>query len=140
MNVYRESIQAEKEQITFDGKVIRGSKHGDNINALQYMTVMVVKNNLIIYQKETDTKTNEIPVMQSILKNLNVKNSVITADALHCQKDTAKIIIEAEADYVLQIKDNQKSLLEETKTYFHKVRRDTPCKIEVYTDVDAEHG
>ena len=55
-----------KEHISFDGKVVRGSKHG-NKDALQLMTAIVVDNGLIIYQKETSTKTNEIPVMQSML-------------------------------------------------------------------------
>jgi len=120
--------------------VIRGSKHGENLNALQFMTAMVVDNNLVIYQEETDCKTNEIPVMQSILKNLDVKNAVITADAMHCQKKTAKIIHEAGADYVLQIKENQKSLLKESKYYFHKARRDTPLLVNRFNELDGGHG
>ncbi len=78
---------ADKEHIAFDGKVLCGSKQGCDINALQLMTAMVVENGLIIYQKETDKKTNEIPVMQSMLKSMNIKNAVITADAMHCQTD-----------------------------------------------------
>jgi predicted transposase YbfD/YdcC len=132
--------KSKREHITFDGKVIRGSKHGETINALQYMTAMVVENNLVIYQEETDCKTNEIPVMQSILQKLSIKNAIITADAMHCQKETAKIIHEAGADYILQIKDNQKCLLEETKAYFHKTRRESPSLIDNFNDVDGEHG
>jgi len=57
--------------------VVCGSKHVD-IDALQLMTAIVVENGLIIYQKETSTKTNEIPVMQSMLASMNIKNAVIT--------------------------------------------------------------
>ena len=132
--------EGSKEHISFDGKVIRGSKHGDKINALQYMTAMVVDSGRVIYQKETDSKTNEIPVMQSILEQLEIEGSVITADAMHCQKKTAEMICEKKGDYVLQVKNNQASLLEEIKAYFHKVRRDDPLLLDSYDDVDGEHG
>ena len=58
------------------------------------MTAMVVDSGRIIYQKETDSKTNEIPVMQSMLVNLEINGSVITPDAMHCQKKTAETICE----------------------------------------------
>ncbi|MCP4321003.1 MAG: ISAs1 family transposase [Alteromonadales bacterium] len=129
-----------KEHISLDGKVIRGSKHGEKPNALQFMTAMVVDSGLIIYQKETDSKTNEIPVMQSILADLEINGSVITADAMHCQKKTAEIICEKDGDYVLQVKKNQAALLKEIKAYFHKIRRDDPLLLNRYEDVDGEHG
>ncbi|MCP4986484.1 MAG: ISAs1 family transposase [Colwellia sp.] len=59
--------KAGKEHISLDGKVIRGSKHGEKPNALQFMTAMVVDSGLIIYQKETDSKTN---AMKSLLCSL----------------------------------------------------------------------
>jgi predicted transposase YbfD/YdcC len=70
------------------------------------MTAMVVENGLIIYQKETDKKTNEIPVMQSMLKSMNIDNAVITADAMHCQTETAEVVRDKNANYVLQVKNN----------------------------------
>ncbi|WP_156873997.1 ISAs1 family transposase, partial [Psychromonas hadalis] len=87
-----------------------------------------------------DSKTNEIPVMQSILDHLEINGSVITADAMHCQKKTAEIICEKKGDYVLQVKKNQATLLEEIKAYFHKIRRDDPFLLDSYDDVDGEHG
>lgn len=130
-----------KEQIAFDGKVLRGSKHNE-INALQLMTAMVVDNGLIIYQKETDKKTNEIPVMQSMLKSMSIDNAVITADAMHCQTETAKVVREKNADYVLQVKSNQGKLNQEIEAYFHKIRRDTPELLETnhFLEIDGEHG
>lgn len=133
---------SEKEHISFDGKVLRGSKHGDDVNALQLMTAMVVESGLIIYQEETDSKTNEIPIMQSMLASMDIKGAVISADAMHCQTETAKIIRENEADYSLQVKSNQGNLLKEIKAYFHKVRRDTPSLLEGnhFKELDGEHG
>ncbi|MCP4325360.1 MAG: ISAs1 family transposase [Alteromonadales bacterium] len=129
-----------KEHISFDGKVNRDSKHGEKTNALQFMTAMVVDSGLIIYQKETDSKTKEIPVMQSILANLEINGSVNTADAMHCQKKTAETICEKKGDHVLQVKKNQSGSLEEIKAYFHKVRRDEPLLLNNYGDVGGEHG
>ena len=131
-----------KEHISFDGKVACGSKHGDDIDALQLMTAMVVDNGLIIYQKETSTKTNEIPVMQSMLKSMSIENAVITADAMHCQKETTAIIREGKGDYVLQVKKNQGKLLAEIEAYFHKCYRDTPelLRKNHFMELDGEHG
>jgi predicted transposase YbfD/YdcC len=138
-NAIRESDT--KEHISFDGKVVCGSKHGE-IDALQLMTAMVVENGLIIYQKETSTKTNEIPVMQSMLASMNIENSVITADTMHCQTETAQLVREGKGDYVLQVKKNQGKLLKEIEAYFHIVERDFPQRLEdnLFQELDGDHG
>jgi len=131
-----------KKHISYDGKVLRGSKHGTEVKALQIMTAMVVDSGLVIYQQETDSKTNEIPVMQSMLSNMLIKNAVITADAMHCQTKTAEVIRGEEADYVLQIKGNQKNLLNEVEAFFHKTNRERPELLEQghYQEIEKEHG
>jgi len=130
-----------KEHISFDGKVVRGSKHTEK-DALQLMTAMVVENGLIIYQKETSTKTNEIPVMQSMLASMNIENAVITADAMHCQTETSQLVREGKGDYVLQVKNNQGKLLKEIEAYFHIAERDFPkvLKDNYFHEVEGEHG
>lgn len=140
VNYIRE--QEGKEHIAFDGKVLRGSKHGEHLNALQLMTAMVVDSGFILYQKETSDKTNEIPVMQSMLESMNIKDSVITADAMHCQTKTAQAVTEGGGHYVLQVKENQKQLLNEIKAFFHKTERDEPELLEenCFYEVDGEHG
>ncbi len=131
-----------KEQISFDGKTIRGSGHGEAIDALHLMSAMVVKSGLILTQKESEGKKNEIKTMQSMLSKLSVKGAVITADAMHCQRKTAMLIKESHADYVLQVKNNQKKLSDEIKAFFHKTERDSPAELKdrYYRDVDGEHG
>ena len=57
-----------------------------------------------------DNKTNEIPALQELLSILHLKGGVVTADAMHCQKETVKKIVEKEADYVIQVKGNQRAL------------------------------
>jgi len=138
-NAIRESDG--KEHISFDGKVVCGSKHGE-IDALQLMTAMVVENGLIIYQKETATKNNEIPVMQSILASMNIENAIITADAMHCQTETTQLVREGKGDYVLQVKKNQGKLLKEIEAYSHIVERDFPQRLEdnLFQELDGDHG
>lgn len=64
-------------------------------------------------------KENEIPVSQQILRSMNLKNTVSTADALHCQRETADLINDRKGIYVLTVKDNQPSLSEEIQVRFN---------------------
>jgi predicted transposase YbfD/YdcC len=134
--------QGEKEQIAFDGKVVRGSGNGSALNALQLMSAMVVDSGLILSQQAVSQKTNEIPVMQDMLRHLSVKGAIITADAMHCQTKTAEAIRAEGADYILQVKDNQRHLHKEITAFFHKTYRDNPQALEdrYYEEVDKAHG
>jgi predicted transposase YbfD/YdcC len=87
---------------------------------------MVVDTGLIIYQQEVSDKTNEIPVMQAMLQHLSVIGAIITADAMHCQTKTAEVIRAEGADYMLQVKDNQRHLHKEIAVFFHKTYRHSP--------------
>lgn len=80
--------------------------------------------------------------MQAMLQSLEVKGTLISADAMHTQTETTKIARAEGADYVLQLKDNQKSLHDEVKAYFHKVGRDdaTIYEAQCIKEVDGEHG
>lgn len=113
-----------------DGKVIRGS--GRVSTALKPQANLAMLN---IYDdslmtcfcsEPIDAKTNEIPVSQKILSELCLSKVAVTADALHCQKETAKIISKKRGIYVLAVKENQSGLFEEMKTRFtsdkYKVR------------------
>ena len=135
-------VEGEREQIAFDGKVIRGSGNGSSPNPLQLMSAMVVDSGLILYQQEVSDKTNEIPVMQAMLQRLSVKGAIITADAMHCQTKTAEIIRAEGADYMLQVKDNQRNLHKEITAFFHKTYRDDPQALETgyYQEIDKAHG
>ena len=80
--------------------------------------------------------------MQSMLECMDIKGSVITADAMHCQTKTSDVVIDGDGDYVLQVKENQKNLLNEIKDFFHKADRDEPEVFEdnCYNELNGEHG
>jgi predicted transposase YbfD/YdcC len=67
-------------------------------------------------------KSNEIPAMRELLELLDIEGRVITADAPRCQKGTAKAVIKGKGDYVLNVKDSQPMLKEETAGYVQDTR------------------
>ena len=105
--------------VAIDGKTLRGSH--DKAAALKPLHVVNVWANHVSFclgQISVSEKSNEIPAVQELLEILNLKGAVITADAMHCQKKTAKKIIDAEADYVLQVKKNQPTLMKTISQIF----------------------
>ncbi len=65
---------------------------------------------------QVDAKSNEIPAVEPLLKPLNIEGAVVTADALHTQKDTATFIVqEKKADYFFTVKHNQETLNNDIK-------------------------
>jgi predicted transposase YbfD/YdcC len=63
-----------------------------------------------------DTKSNEIPAVKPLLEPLDIRDAVITADAMHTQEDTAAFIVhDKKADYFFTVKDNQKTLNSDIK-------------------------
>ena len=75
-------------------------------NPLHIISAQVCELGLTLAQRCTDDKSNEIPAVQELLKELNIKGHVVVADALNCQKETAEIIVNQKADYLLCVKAN----------------------------------
>ena len=99
--------------ISVDGKTLRGS-HAKDKRAVQLLSAVLHKEGITISQVEVEEKTNEIPKIKDIFKNINIEGSVITADALHTQRGTAKFLIEQKgADFIFPVKENQKGLYED---------------------------
>ena len=107
--------------ISVDGKESRGSKREkterEAVRALQTLNVYSNSYRICLAQKFIDEKTNEIPAAQELLKIMDLKNSIVTADAMNCQKDTVSVIVKSKGDYVLAIKGNQKLFYFEVKDY-----------------------
>ncbi len=85
-------------------------------------------------QKTVDGKSNEIPAAQELIKELDIKGCIVAADALNCQNETAKEIINGKGDYILNAKGNQKNLQKEIENYIQddacRKEMDTACKKE----------
>ena len=97
--------------LAVDGKAIRStSKPGKGNSAMQILTVYLTGSSVVLGQESIDKKTNEIPVFQQMLEYINVRDKTVTADALHCQKETCEKIIKSGGNYVFGLKGNQKML------------------------------
>ena len=127
---------AEVEVIAIDGKTMRGSKdtfHGNN--PLHIVHAWSVKNAMCLGQYKTDDKSNEITAIPQLIEMLDIAGSVVTIDAMGTQKDIAEKIVEAGADYILAVKGNQETLLEDVEVMCNYER---PAAED--TDVDKGHG
>lgn len=116
-----ESVDELGEIICADGKAIRSTSKKDRPNsALQILSAYAAESGVVIGQEaiSCQDKTNEIPVFQEMLGYLNIKGKTITADAMHCQKETCRKIIAGGGDYVFGLKGNQSGMLEDVSLFF----------------------
>ncbi len=102
------------ETVAFDGKTLRGSfDSASGKSALHSVSAWACGMRLTLGLTSVAEKSNEIPAVQELLKVLDLDGAVVTADAMHCQKETAKAVIEKDADFVLMVKGNQPTLQDE---------------------------
>jgi len=107
------------EWLWVDGKVIRGTVENPNNEYQKYTSLVSVfsskrKQVLWVWLVWTDKKS-EIPVVKDLIKDLWLEWVIFTIDALHCQTETTKVIIESKNEYVLWVKWNQKNLFNALK-------------------------
>lgn len=106
------------EVIAVDGKAICSTaKPGQPHSALQILSAYITGNGVTLAQKEIHKKTNEIPVFQEMLTYLDVKDKIVTADAMHCQRETCRRIVKGQGNYVFGLKENQPSLFEDVRLF-----------------------
>jgi len=111
--------------VAVDGKAVCStSKDGQPHSALQILTAYITENGVILGQESIHEKTNEIPVFQQMLNYLAINGKVVTADAMHCQRETCAKIVSKQGDYVLGLKQNQPSLYEDVSLYAEKAEEE----------------
>lgn len=109
---------SKQEWMSLDGKAIHGTTSGANTAALAFTNLVSLfssKTKQVLTQGKVENKTNEIPLVAGLIKQLGLTGLILTADALHCQKDTVNTIVSSENDYVIGVKGNQKTLHEQLK-------------------------
>jgi predicted transposase YbfD/YdcC len=105
--------------INIDGKQLRGSK--DKVlgkRAIYMVSAWAEENELVLGQRKVDEKSNEITAIPELLNLLALAGCIVTIDAIGTQTHIAQTIIEAEADYVLSVKENQGHLYEDISVLF----------------------
>lgn len=96
------------EVIAIDGKRLRRSHHKYLGKApIHMVSAWASSNRLVLGQVKTDEKSNEITAIPKLLEMLLLDGCIVTIDAMGCQTEIARCIVEAKADYVLGLKGNQ---------------------------------
>lgn len=127
----RTAIVSGRRVIAFDGKTLRGARDAAG-NLVHLLAGLCQHTGAVLTQHAVGAKTNEIPMLRKLLATLDIDGAVITADALHCQRDTAEVIVVAGGHYILTVKANQPSLQTELKNL--------PWKHIPVLDGSTEHG
>ena len=118
------AISREKGSVVdIDGKTIRGSGNEDH-KAYHIVSAWVAENRITLGEIKTDEKSNEITAVPKLLEMIDVKGSIVTADAMSCQKDISEKITEKKADYVIGLKGNQETLHDDIGLYFRDFAQD----------------
>ena len=110
-----------------DGKAIRNSN-------LHVVSAWCEENRLVLGHVATSSKGKEIPAIKELLDLLDLKERIISIDAIGCQKDISQQIIDGGGDYVIALKANQKNLLADVKLYFEAFEG------QEWQEVDKGHG
>jgi predicted transposase YbfD/YdcC len=137
--------QLSQDIIALDGKTIRRSlDRADGKGPIHVVSAWASRNELVLAQFKVDAKSNEITALPELLSMLNLQGSVVTIDAMGCQVEIARQIIDQGGNYVLSLKENQPSLYADCAELFAWLKGPYPLDAEIVigTDeqVDAGHG
>lgn len=105
----RLSNEQQKGVIAIDGKYMSGVT---DESALNVVSAFATATGICLGQEVAERKMNEPQMLRKLIHELNIKGTVITADALHCQKESVRDIIETGGDYLITVKANQRHLYE----------------------------
>ena len=94
--------------VNIDGKCLRGSEEkGLRKRGIYMVSAWAEENHLVLGQRKVDEKSNEITAIPELLKILALSGCIVTIDAMGTQTEIAQTIRDAQADYLLSVKENQ---------------------------------
>ena len=132
--------------VAIDGKTARRSREeAGAVKPIHTVSAWAVESSLVLGQLCVDEKTNEIKTIPELLDILCLEGCIVTIDAMGTQKEIARKIIHKNADYILQVKGNQQTLMDDIREYFEKdvftEKKDALEKARrYYKDLCKEHG
>ena len=125
--------------IAIDGKEIRSTgKMKKYDNPLHIISAQIGELGLTLAQRTVATKSNEIPAVPELIKELAIPGCMVVADAMNCQIETAEAIVEAKADYLLSAKGNQQALMNDIAEYVHDTK--LRAKMDRVSRTERGHG
>ena len=124
--------------IAIDGKVLRRSfDRASGKSPLHMVSAWGCEQRMVLGQIATDAKSNEITAVPKLLEMLSLKGTIVTADALNCQRAIARQIVAQGGDYALPVKGNQGTMHDDVTMFLNDPAREAG---ETHETVDADHG
>ena len=102
--------------LVLDGKRIRGASTGSHLTHV--VELFASESQITLYQERVPDKKNELAALAPILEAVDVEGALLSMDAIFTQKANVTLIIENKADYLMGLKGNQSTLLDEIQYYF----------------------
>ena len=107
---------AQGEVVAIDGKTVRRSHdRSRGQQAIHLVSAWASANSMTLGQVKVERKSNEITAIPKLLGLLALHGCIVTIDAMRCQREIAEQIVEAGADYVLAVKENQGQLNDDVR-------------------------
>jgi predicted transposase YbfD/YdcC len=129
--------------IAIDGKTLRRSHHKKSAKAAIHMvSAFAARQRMVLGQVKVADKSNEIVAIPALLDMMAIEGAIVTIDAMGCQRDIAKKIVDKKADYVLALKGNQGTLREDVELFAteQKANGFKDTNVSRHKTVDGDHG
>jgi hypothetical protein len=123
------------EVVAIDGKALCGTREVGSKAIVHMVSAWAESNGLVLAQRKVDEKSNEITAIPKLLEALELSGTVVTIDAMGCQRSIAEKIVQKKAGYILAVKENQGNLLDGIQDSFHMLAADA-----VAEQIDCGHG
>ena len=131
----------EGQVVAIDGKTLRRSfDRASGKSAIHMVSAWASANHITLGQVVVDEKSNEITAIPKLLKMLEISGCLVTIDAMGCQVEIARTIVEAKADYVLAVKNNQPTLAQGIGDFFVDHSEDDFARVDARRHVTEEKG
>ncbi len=127
--------------VAIDGKTLRRSfDRATSKSAIHMVSAWASANHISLGQVVVDAKSNEITAIPKLLQILELSGCLVTIDAMGCQVEIARAIVNAGADYVLAVKDNQPTLAKGVEAFFVEHSQDDFARVEVRRQTTQDKG
>lgn len=112
--------------VAIDGKTCRGSHDaGHNLGPLHIVSAWASEEGIALGQVATDAKSNEITAIPLLLEQIDLPGTIVTIDAMGCQKAIVEQIVAGGGDGVIAVKENQPNLKAAIEAFFsEQIERD----------------
>src|ERR1700732_4829488 len=134
---------ASADVIAIDGKTLRRSYQKKGAKApIHMVSAFAARQRLVLGQVKVADKSNEIVAIPALLDMMEIEGAIVTIDAMGCQRDIARKIVEKKADYIVALKGNQGTLREDVEVFVdeQKALKYKDTTISTHETVDGDHG